>query len=186
MFLDDLRRTLSGKPKSDAPHITVRGPYSVKPESTSLENWKSGLTGNGVLLIDSGVFKTPKGYAVFLHAKSKIFDDIWWKPDYRGTKSSRKPHVTIFETASSHCAELVQNFLNSEQISVFTYAFALTVYTSKQHELLGDNNGVLDLSYSPLPQERIHFKEGMFERGSRLYEYIAEQEHNLPHQLRLL
>lgn len=185
-FLNELRNTFCENPKNDAPHITVRGPYSSRPDSTSLEKWKSGLIGNGVYLIDSGIFKTPKGYAVFLHAKSKIFDDIWYKPDYNGPKSERKPHVTIFESKNLHSAEMVQNFLNSEKISIFTYGVDLTVYTTKQHELLGYNANIINLSYSPTTQERILFKEGVFERGRKLHVYISQLENSLPYQLRLL
>lgn len=186
LFLDELRNTLSGAALKDSPHITVRGPYNVKPEKPSIDIWKQGLEGNGVLLIDSGIFKTSKGYAVFLHAKSKIFDDkLWWKPDYQGPKSSRKPHVTIFETKSSYCAELVRNFLNTEDISVFTYGVDLTVYTSKQHELLGYNENILEQSYKTLAQERIQYRDGLFERAHKLREHIAHQEDSPPIQTRL-
>lgn len=184
-FLDELRKALNGGQLNDVPHITVRGPYSTKPEASSIESWKQDLVGNGVLLGESDIFKTPKGYAVFLHAKSKIFNDIWWKPDYRGPKSSRKPHVTIFETKDLHSAELVQNFLNSEQIEIFTFGVDLTVYTSKQNDLLEYNSNVLDLSYKPIPQDRIHFNQGIFERGRKLYEHLAQQEIDHPLQPRL-
>lgn len=186
-FLDELRLALTGEPPRDAPHITVRGPYTTKPESSSIEHWKQGLTGNGVLLIDSGIFKTPKGYAVFLHAKSKIFDDnsLWWKPDYQGPKTSRKPHVTVFETRSAYCAELVNNFLTTEEISIFTYGVDLTVYTSKQHELLGYNADIVDHDYKPLPQERIKYREGILERARKLQEHIKQQRDSTPIQTRL-
>lgn len=181
-FLDELREALNGKILTDSPHITVRGPYSTRPDTTLLEQWKEDLTGQGVMLVDTGVFKTPKGYAVFLHAKSKIFDDIWWKPDYKGPKSSRKPHVTIFETRSAYSAELVKNFLAAEDISVFTLGVDLTVYTSRQHELLGYNFESVNQAYSTSPPERIVFREGIIDRARKLHAHIAQHEQSAPFQ----
>ncbi|MDZ4103870.1 MAG: hypothetical protein U1E12_19555 [Hydrogenophaga sp.] len=184
-FLDDLRNALNGCSLHDTPHITVRGPYTAKPEAASLEKWRQGLSGHGVLLIDIGLFKTPKGFAVFLHAKSKIFDDIWYKPDYQGPKSSRKPHVTLFESKSLYAAQSIRDFLLSENLSVFTLGVDLTVYTTKQHELLGYNYGSLDPTYSQSPPERIVFRDGIFERAQKLQEFIAEQENGSSPQANL-
>lgn len=185
-FLDELRSVFSDSPLKDAPHITVRGPYVTKPDSSSIDTWKQSLIGNGVLLIDVGTFKTPKGYAVFLHAKSKIFDDnLWWKPDYQGPKASRKPHVTIFETQNKYHADQVHNFLTAEKISIFTYGVDLTVYTSKQHELLGYNIDILNQSYKNLPQERMQFRDGLFERAKKLHEHLKLHDESHDVQIKL-
>lgn len=184
-FLDELREALSGADPTDSPHITVRGPYSARPDTILLEQWKNDLTGQGVMLIDSGIFRTPKGYAVFLHAKSKIFNDIWWKPDYKGAKSKRKPHVTVFETNNLYSANLVRNFLKTEEISIFTLGVDLTVYTSKQHELLGSNFDVVSQAYSPSPPERIVFREGLVERARKLQNHISQHEQSMPFQPKL-
>jgi hypothetical protein len=181
-FLDDLRSSLSIARFNDSPHITVRGPYTTKPETEALEEWRHGLHGQGVFLIDPGVFKTPKGFAVYLHAKSSVFDKIWWKPDYRGPKSSRKPHVTLFETKSAYAAGVVKSFLETEEISIFTYAIDLTVHTSKQHQLLGSNHQYLDHSYVALPQERIVIREGLLERATNIRNHISEYEGKPPFQ----
>lgn len=181
-FLDELREALNGKNPTDAPHITVRGPYSTRPDTTLIEQWKGDLVGQGVMLIDSGIFKTPKGYAVFLHAKSKIFNDIWWKPDYKGPKSSRKPHVTIFETTSLYSAELVKNFLTTEDISIFTLGIELTIYTSKQHELRDHTFDSVNQIYSASPPERIVFREGIIDRARKLHAHIAQHDQLVPFQ----
>lgn len=181
-FMDELREALSGHISTDAPHITVRGPYTTRPDTSLLEEWKENLSGQGIMLVDPGVFKTPKGYAVFLHAKSKIFDNIWWKPDYKGPKSSRKPHLTIFETKSSYSAGLVRNFLETENISIFTLGVDLTVYTSRQHELLGYNFESVNQTYARSQPERIIFREGIIDRARKLYAHIAEHEKLTPFQ----
>lgn len=181
-FLDELRLALSGKPAHDSPHITVRGPYSTKPEKSSIDTWKNDLHGHGVILIDIGTFKTPKGHVVFLHAKSKIFDEIWWKPDYKSPKNKRKPHLTLLETKSERVAQSVKDFLTAENISIFTFGVDLTVYTTKQRELLRSNASIINENYSPLPQERMVFKPGLFSRTKKFIKSLENQGNDQPVQ----
>lgn len=184
-FLNRLRATILGRPLADNPHITVRGPYSKPPDSKYINELSDKLHGQGVLIADVGLFETPKGYAVFLHAKSKLFDDVWWKPDYSGPRHRRIPHVTVYETPVRSNALAVVDFLKSERIKIVTFGVELTVYTSKQHTLLPRDLAPL-VPRVHLPQERIEFREGLFDRASRLCAFLqGYDKEGSPQQLLL-
>jgi hypothetical protein len=169
--LQQLRSTIAGHPMRDTPHVTVRGPYSKPPDPVYVQELSDRLHGQGVLIADVGYFETPKGYAVFLHAKSKLFDEVWWKPDFSGPRTRRIPHVTIYETASRGKAMAVLDFLKSEKIEIVTYGVELTVYTSKQQTLLPRETRLPNI-HVRRPQERFHFREGIVERAEKLAIYL--------------
>lgn len=173
-FLTKLKSAFSCRPKHDVPHITVRGPYSSPPDARFIAELSEKLHGQGVFIADVGMFKTRKGHAVFLHAKSKLFDEVWWKPDFLGPSSRRIPHLTLFETESSDHAQAVMEFLRSEGIELVTYGVELTVYTSKQQSLLEVE--ALPLPIRRFPQERMEFREGLFERAERLRNHLAAEK----------
>jgi hypothetical protein len=170
-FLARLKTALGGARFEDTPHITVRGPYTSPPDPQVIEQLGEKLHGNGVLVAEVGVFSTPKGHAVFLHAKSKLFEGIWWKPDYSGPAHRRIPHVTLYETPSRDRANTVRDFLRSECVEIVTYGVELTVYTSKQQTLLAPDE-VPVLARRKLPPERISFREGLFDRAKKLRDYL--------------
>jgi hypothetical protein len=167
-FLDRLRFAFALEAPKDSPHITVRGPYANRPDAEYIERWRQEIRGHGIFLIDAGVFKTPKGYAVFFHAKSRVFDEIWYKPDYPSPKNKRTPHLTLYETKEKWKADLVLQFLATEEISVFTLGVDLTVYTSKQYSLIGSEDSHFLRQYTPARQERIFHKPGMLDRATNL------------------
>lgn len=166
-FLDRLRIAFSAAPFHDTPHVTVRGPYLAPPEPKLIEGLSDRLHGQGVLIADVGMFQTGKGYAVFLYAKSKLFDEVWWKPDFSVPSNRRIPHVTIYESNHREKATAVMDFLRAEQIEIVTYGVELTVYTSKQQTLLPADE-VLPLTRKRFPQERLLFREGLFDRAAKL------------------
>jgi hypothetical protein len=103
-LLRGLRRVFTGKTDNKPIHTTVKGPYAEKPTLKSLENATNNLYGQIALIADAGVFKTPKGAAVFLHVHSKVFEDIWYKPDYSSEK--RIAHINQNLHAWSVCLYL--------------------------------------------------------------------------------
>lgn len=170
---------------NDEAHITVRGPYTQRPDPQLLKQWNEKLDGQAILIADVGMFETPKGYAVFLHAKSKVFKEIWWKPDFSGPTATQTPHVTIFETPDESNARAVKSFLKAEAIEIVTYGGALTVYTSKQHSLLSEGDHLFP-NRSKLPQERISTKEGVLERAANLHAHLDKPDTNPTFQQMLL
>jgi hypothetical protein len=183
--LNSLSQAIRGKKAGDEAHVTVRGPYTQRPDPQLLSQWSEKLAGHAVLIADVGMFETPKGYAVFLHAKSKAFKDIWWKPDFPGGKATGTPHVTIFETTSFERAKAVRNFLKAEAIEIVTYGGVLTVYTSKQHSLLSKDEHLF-LNRNKLPQERISIKEGLLKRAEKLHAHLDKPDAHPPFQQMLL
>lgn len=169
--LQSLRQSLSPTPVLDTAHITVRGPYGKKPDKKLVDRLSEKLNGQGVLVADVGMFETGKGYAVFLHAVSKIFDEIWWKPDFDGPDTKRTPHVTIFETARRTDALAVRQFLSAEGLEIFTFGVALTVYTSKQHTLLAEDEHLVP-DRKTFPQERLIAKSGILDRAVELRNHL--------------
>ena len=157
--------------------MTVRGPYATPPDSKHIEQWSDRLHGHGVLIADVGIFSTPHGHAVFLHAKSKLFDEVWWKPDFSGPARRRIPHVTIYETPSREKANAVANFLRSEAVEIVTYSVELTVYTSKQQTLIRPEESV-SITQRRLPPERVVFRDGLFERAQKLHVYLKRGSNN--------
>ncbi|KAL0630221.1 hypothetical protein Q9L58_010933 [Maublancomyces gigas] len=184
-LLNSLRKALKGKKVNDEVHVTVRGPYTQRPDPQLLSQWGEKLEGQAILIADVGMFETPKGYAVFIHAKSKVFKDIWWKPDFSGPTATQIPHVTVFETSDRDQAKAVKSFLKAEAIEIVTYGGALTVYTSRQHSLLSEEEHLFP-DRSKLPQERISIKEGLLERAAKLHAHLDKPDTNPTFQQMLL
>jgi hypothetical protein len=170
-FLDQLRRCFSEISLNDSPHITVRGPYQNPPSTKLIEEYSDRLHGHGVLIADVGLFETRKGYAVFLHAKSKLFDEIWWKPDFSGPTSRRTPHVTIFESSSRYKANQVADFLRSEAIEIVTFNVELTVYVTKQQTLVNSKQPLL-VANTAFPQNRLTYRSGLFDRANKVGDFL--------------
>lgn len=183
--LNLLRNSLKGKRVNDEAHVTVRGPYTQRPDPELLKQWDEKLNEEVIFIADVGMFETPKGYAVFLYAVSRVFDEIWWKPDFSSGTSRKTPHVTIFETASEKNATAVKNFLKAEAIEIVTNGCKLTVYTSKQHTLLSEDDYLL-VERKKLPPERIMIKEGLFDRAQALCKHLETPESNPVFQQMLL
>ena len=166
MFLEDLRDALQDQPAAKLPiHITIRGPYSDEPKSSLIQDLEESLQGYGVVIGGAGTFKTKEGYAVYLRAQSPVFQELWWKPDFPEVK----PHLTIFETTKKKAARMVEVFLRSERIQIFTFALKVRVYTSRQRDLF--ENFPSDKSrfskFGP-PTAKWHIKPGLIERARKL------------------
>jgi len=184
-LLNNLRQALSSKTLQDSAHITVRGPYAARPDPKGVDLLSQKLHGQGVFIADVGMFKTQKGYVVFLHAISKIFEEIWWKPDFDSLSGSRTPHITIYETTEEKKAKAVMTFLKAEHMEIFTFGVVLTIYTSRQHSLLSGNEH-LQVNQRKLPQERIHVNAGIHERANSLRNHLDYPSHHPIFQQKLL
>jgi hypothetical protein len=184
-ILTSLRDALYGTNQRDPIHITVRGPYKDLPNPRSLEDSAEALRGNFVSLSDVGMFQTNKGYAVYLNAYSRIFDEIWWKPDFGGPKNKKIPHLTLFETRDKSEAHAVRDFLLSEQIDIVTHGIDLTVYTSKQSGLWPEHHAVVANSKRN-QVDRLLVNPGLIERARKLSEYLHEPEHQTGFQFALV
>ena len=182
-LLTNLRNALHGAIQRDPVHVTVRGPYKDVPKKEFLETKANVIAGDFVLLADIGMFETRKGYAIFLNAQSRIFDAVWWKPDFKAQE--KKPHVTLFETGSYKEAVAVHDFLKSEKIEIVTSALDLTVYTSKQSALFNDLHASLG-GDTHACTDRLLVKPGIIDRASMLRELLKEPELNQGFQLALV
>lgn len=132
-FLSDLRSAFSKKSSATSIHITIRGPYEEPPNQSTLEPLIERMRGYSLVIAGTGIFRTPKGYVVYLKVSSPVFEEIWWKPDFRD--EGINPHITIYETKNHNNAITVEKFLKSERIEISTFSFTLTSYTAKQAEL---------------------------------------------------
>ena len=182
-LLTSLRDTLHGAPQRDPVHITVRGPYKEAPGQQAVEAQARALEGNSVMLMDVGTFETNKGHVVFLNAYSRIFDEIWWKPDYRDQK--KRPHLTLLETLDHREAREAKKFLQSERLEIVTSALSLTVYTSRQRSLWRDQQAPRT-SKCLSPTERILVSDGILSRALQLKEDLNDSSARLAHQMALI
>ena len=182
-LLTSLRDTLHGAPQRDPVHITVRGPYKEAPGQHAVEAQARALEGNFVMLKDVGMFETNKGHVVFLNAYSRIFDEIWWKPDYREQK--KRPHLTLLETVDRREAREAKIFLESEKLEIVTSFLSLTVYTSRQRSLWRDQQ-VARPNKCLSPMERVLVREGIVSRAVQLKEYLNDSSARPAHQMALI
>ena len=163
-FFTDLSFALTQININSSVHITVRGPYEDVPNKEMLEPLLEKLKGFGLIIGGAGIFKTKKGYVVYLKVSSPIFEDIWWKPDFND--EGINPHITIYETTNLNNANLVEKFIKKERIEISTFSFTLTTYTSKQTELFEQT---LDPENEKIkPFEKWNVKPGLFERAKQL------------------
>jgi hypothetical protein len=184
-ILTSLRDELHGYSLPEAVHITVRGPYKNVPEESIVLEMSRILEGALVAVKDAGIFKTPKGYAVYLHAYSRIFDALWWKPDFSGPTVKRIPHVTMYETNDKSKADAVFEFLTNELIDIATIRTELTIYSSKQTRLIlndYENNTLLNDS----PAERVRVNDGLINRARQLHYKIEPVDASKNKQLELI
>lgn len=172
-LLGGLRYALTNKTSTSSTHVTVRGPYDESPDLSTLESVKETIRGYGVAISGTGIFKTPKGYAVYLEVKSPVFSEIWWKPDFKNQKII--PHITIFESASENTAKAVRKFLQQERIEIFTLAITLTIYQSKQLELFEETLSDIDLS-NRAKFEKWNIKRGLIDRAKKFRETIIKMD----------
>lgn len=136
--LRELKDALRPELGSKSPvHVTLRGPYTTQPDSDFLVELSERLKGRGVRIIGAGMFKNPKGYAVFLRAESSAFRELWWKPDFQTPLADIQPHLTLYESTDKSTALLALNFLRAARISILTYSVQLSVYTPGQPDLFG-------------------------------------------------
>lgn len=182
-LLTSLRDTLHGAPQRDPVHITVRGPYKEAPGQHAVEAQARALEGNFVMLRDVGTFETNKGHVVFLNAYSKIFDEIWWKPDYRDQR--KRPHLTLLETVDHREAREAKKFLESEKLEIVTSFLSLTVYTSRQRSLWRDQQAVR-ANKCLSPMERVLVSDGIVSRAVQLKKYLNDSSASLAHQMALI
>jgi hypothetical protein len=164
-FFADLRSAFNKRPLATSVHITVRGPYEEPPNKEILEPLLEKLNGYGLLINGTGIFKTKKGYAVYLKVSSPVFEEIWWKPDFKS--EGINPHITLYENKSLEKANQVEKFLKAERIEISTFSFTLTTYTSKQNELFEEtmDDAVLKKVSG---FERWNVKSGIIDRAKRL------------------
>ncbi len=182
-LLTDLRNTLYGTTQRDPIHVTVCGPFKEQPSIQSLETKTNALHGEYVSLRDIGKFKTTKGYVVYLNAYSRIFQEIWQKPDFK--KKDRIPHLTLFETPDLSKAKAVISFLESEKIEIVTHNLDLTVYTSKQSALWSDYHTTLD-DKPKGKMERINITSETIERARLFMNKLNNPELKEPYQFNLI
>lgn len=174
-FLRNLKLAFSDNAFIDAPHITVRGPYVQKPENSTLVEVQNEIKGNYVNIRDSGIFKTKKGYAVYLRAYSKIFENTWWKPDYKLSSFEKKAHITILETSNKELADKVNIFLQNEQININTYGLIATIYQSKQQQI-----ETIEFDENLTPQlERLEFRDGLVSRAAAIVEAVEQSQERI-------
>jgi hypothetical protein len=168
-FLSDLRSAFNNKDLTTSVHITVRGPYEEPPNQSTLEPLKERMRGYILAIGGAGIFKTPKGYVVYLKVTSPVFEEIWWKPDYKD--EGINPHITIYETKNQLNANAVERFLKSEKIDISTFSFTLTSYTSKQAELFEESiDSRLEEKISSIEKWKV--KRGIIERAKLLKEQL--------------
>jgi hypothetical protein len=174
-LLVNLKLAFSNGAYVDTPHITVRGPYSQKPENTRLLEVQNEINGNYVNISDAGIFKTKKGYAVYLRAYSKIFENTWWKPDYKLSSFEKKAHITILETSNKEFAERVKAFLQNEQININTYGLIATIYQSKQQQI-----ETIEFDENLAPQlERLEYRDGLVSRAASVVEAVEQAQERI-------
>jgi hypothetical protein len=128
-FFGGLKNRFKGfEGTDDDVHITVRGPFLKRPDDRMLLQLDELLRPCGVGLQGTGIFKTSKGYAVYIKAVSIVFKEIWFKKDYPLSISS--PHLTLLETESLEYAKEAERFLKTVRLDVFTLGLDLTVHHS--------------------------------------------------------
>lgn len=170
-FLTDLRSVFYKKQFTSAVHITVRGPYEHPPNKDDLEPLLEKLQGYGLVISGTGIFETKQGYVVYLKVTSPIFEEIWWKPDFKD--EGVNPHITLYETRNIDHANKVERFLKSERIEISTFSFTLTAYTSKQGELFEETLDSVKLK-KVSSFEKWGVKAGILQRAKKLIDSLCQ------------
>ncbi len=167
-FLNELRTALHPRGRASPVHVTLRGPYVEPPDPDQLRSLRGRLRGHGVQIAGAGEFSTPNGYAVFLRARSIVFQELWWKPDYPIRGKQIEPHITLFESEDKTSADIVLRFLRTAPISILAYNVDLSIYTSRQGSLFGPVPSSLGDRSVRLPRDLMAVDENVLSRARAL------------------
>jgi hypothetical protein len=136
-ILDFLAEALSGKVGRGAPHLTVQGPFGIRPTSAQIASIKRRLASDEFLIANPGIFETPAGVALYLSVRSDNLRKVWRKPDFPVEKYGFNPHLTLYEGGDVDRAKRAFNFLRAgrHRIELICRDFDVVPYAAKQKEL---------------------------------------------------
>ncbi len=146
-LLTGLRREFSFGDFDHQIHLTVRGPYPGSIPANDVERNQDVLDEDPLLIHGAGIFCNHETYIVYIKVSSPALKKIWWKPDFPIEKYGFNPHITLYKGYDEVLANIIYNFLDSEQIKLVCHQARLTPFASKQKELF---------PYGDIPNER-HF-----------------------------
>jgi hypothetical protein len=105
-------RLLSNPMEKVPAHITVRGPYSTKINTSRMNEV---LVGNSVTIDRTGNFFEDGQNTVFFGCTSPVLEKVWFKRDFPFS-----PHVTLYDRESTEFARRLY-----EVVSGYKYYFSL-------------------------------------------------------------
>ena len=135
-FFRAIHKIVSHKDMNRAAHLTIRGPYKQMPEVKTLEKCRGALR-NAVLRIgEIGRFSNPGEETVYFRVDSPNLREVWYKPDYAIKHYGFNPHFSIYRGRDANYADLLADFIRSENIELLCTEFRVVPYLSAQAELL--------------------------------------------------
>ena len=121
-----------------AAHLTIRGPYDQVPHET-LKWCRDEMQYDVLRIADVDRFSNPNEETVFFRVDSPNLRKVWYKPDFTIERYGFNPHFSIYRGRDARYADLITDFIRSENIELLCAEFRIVSYLSAQAELLPDH-----------------------------------------------
>jgi len=148
LILVELRSIFSEKKSSNNIHITLKGPMTKIDLKKHYKYIEKYLKDNNSISIEGvGRFLNENFHVIYLKVNCGDLKkyNLWRKPDF---DNSFNPHITLYKGSNKELADLVYNFLLSENIQFKCVEFEFLVYKRKQR----------DMFYKPNLEENLEYK----------------------------
>jgi hypothetical protein len=110
----DAIRLLSNPLEKRRAHITVRGPYTRRLTTSTIERMNQRLRGKSVRVTGASSFFGERQNTVFLSCSAPWLRDLWEKPQY----PAFNPHITVYDGDSRLFAEGLLEILSRHELSL--------------------------------------------------------------------
>lgn len=106
-------------------HITVRGPYTKRIDTSNFEKAKLGA----IRIEGPGNFFIEKQSTIFLTCSVPGLVDIWHKPDYKHVR----PHITIYDGKNLTEAKQIFNTITNYKWNIYINPSNIVELEKKKH-----------------------------------------------------
>lgn len=118
-----------------ATHLTIRGPYSGRVPSHTVDRCRKIMQHDVLTISGVGRFSNPSEEVVFLRVNSQNLRRVWWKPDYPIREHGFNPHISLYRGSDRSLAAKLETFFIHENLRLDCAEFKIATRVTRQLQI---------------------------------------------------